>query len=332
MAKNKFIALTMGDPAGIGAEIIVKLFSDRSFSPEVGTVVIGDVNHLRRAADRLSIDVAIKVIGGRALSPSGSGVINVVDLANVPNDTEIGRASSAGGKASAEYIIKGVEMAKSGLVSAITTCPINKEALNMAGYRYAGHTEMLADLTQTTDYAMLLQGGDVRVVLVTTHMAIADLPKAITMGGVLRIIRLTNRVLSTWLNKRPHIAVTALNPHAGEGGLFGNEEENIISPAVAKAAGLGIDVSGPFPADSLFAERNRKKYDVVVVMYHDQGLIPIKMAAFGRAVNITLGLPFIRTSVDHGTAYDIAGKGVADPSSLKEALKSASSFLKISHR
>ncbi|MBU2591329.1 MAG: 4-hydroxythreonine-4-phosphate dehydrogenase PdxA [Nitrospinota bacterium] len=329
MKQNPFIALTMGDPAGIGAEIIVKLFADRAFPVGAGVVVIGDARHLADVADKLSVDVTIKRIDETLLSPSGKGVINVIDLDNVPRDLKIGVAGPIGGRASAEYIIKAVELASSGLVGAVTTCPINKEALNMGGYHYAGHTEMLADLTDTTDYAMLLQGGGVRVVLVTTHLAISDLPKAITKDGVLRIIRLTDRVLTGWLPARPKIAVTALNPHGGEGGLFGYEEINIIAPAIEETAEEGIDVSGPYPADSLFAEKNRKKYDVVVVMYHDQGLIPIKMAAFGKAVNVTIGLPFIRTSVDHGTAYDIAGQGVADPSSLFEAISAAAAFLNL---
>lgn len=329
MKPNPFVALTMGDPAGIGAEIIVKLFAERGVSAGAGVVVIGDARHLAEVAEKLSIEVAIKRIDETGLFPSGNGVINVIDLDNVPRNLEMGLAREAGGRASAEYIIKAVELVSSGLVDAVTTCPINKEALNMGGYHYAGHTEMLADLTNTTDYAMLLQGGGVRVVLVTTHLAISDLPKAISRGGISRVIRLTDRVLTGWLPTRPKIAVTALNPHGGEGGLFGHEEINIIAPAIEETAEEGIDVSGPFPADSLFAEKNRRKYDVVVAMYHDQGLIPIKMAAFGKAVNVTIGLPFIRTSVDHGTAYDIAGQGIADASSLFEAILAAASFLNV---
>src|SRR3989338_2641938 len=199
----------------------------------------------------------------------------------------------------------------------------------MAGYKYPGHTEMLAKLTNTKDYAMMLAGKDIRVVLVTTHVAIKNVSRLISRKKILNTIRLTNSSLKSWGILNPRIGVSALNPYGGEGGIFGDEEIKKIIPAINDARAEGIEVQVPFPADTLFTPSKRSKFDAIVVMYHDQGLIPIKMAAFGKAVNITLGLPFIRTSVDHGTAYNIVGKNLADPSSLIEAVKMAAKLTNI---
>jgi 4-hydroxythreonine-4-phosphate dehydrogenase len=209
---------------------------------------------------------------------------------------------------------------------AIVTAPISKEMMNAAGHHYAGHTELLADLTGTKEYGMLFVGGGLHVILVTIHVALKDVPRLITQASVLKTLRLAHRAMQSFGIDKPRIGVAALNPHAGEGKLFGTEEWDVILPAVVKARGEGIHASDPIPADTLFYKARNNYYDIVVAMYHDQGLAPLKMVAFGKAVNVTVGLPIIRTSVDHGTAYDLAGKGCADPTSLLEAVKLAVSM------
>lgn len=308
------IAITMGDPAGIGPEIILKSFAKNKISKYCIPLIIGDVAFLKKTAESLNI-------------PPLPASIRLVDLKNIPQKLIIGKPSRSGGAAAAEYIESAVELTLNKEAAAIVTAPISKEALFMAGYKYPGHTEMLAELTDTKDYAMMLAAKDLRIVLVTTHAAIKDISGLINRKKVLKIIRLTHSSLKLWGFSKPKIAVSALNPHAGEGGIFGKEEIKIIAPAIKDAKSEGINADGPFPADTLFVPAKRKKFDAIIVMYHDQGLIPVKMASFGRAVNITLGLPFIRTSVDHGTAYDIAGKGLADPSSLIEAVKTAAKLI-----
>jgi 4-hydroxythreonine-4-phosphate dehydrogenase len=222
-----------------------------------------------------------------------------------------------------EYVRKAVDLAMTREVDAVTTAPINKEMMNAAGFSYSGHTELLADLTGAEEFGMMFVGGGLKLILTTIHHALADVPRLITKDRVLKTIRLAHRSLTDFCIERPRIGVAALNPHASEGGLFGNEEWNEILPAVLEARGEGIDVSDPLPADTLFYRARNGQFDLIVAMYHDQGLAPLKMLAFGNAVNITVGLPIIRTSVDHGTAYDIAGKGCADPTSLFEALRIA---------
>lgn len=310
MKKIPVIGITMGDPAGIGPEIILKTFRKREILRCCIPVIIGDAGFLKKTAEYLGI-------------PALSSKIDVIDLKNIQEKIDIGKPSRAGGIAAVGYIKKAVNLAKDKKVDAIATAPISKEAINMAGYKYPGHTEMLAEFTDTKDYAMMIASKDIRVVLITTHAAIKDVNRLINREKILRIIRLTCSSLKLWGFSNPRIGVSALNPHAGEGGIFGSEEIEMIAPAIDDAKSEGIDVCGPFPADTIFVPPRRIKFDAIVVMYHDQGLIPVKMTAFGKAVNITLGLPFIRVSVDHGTAYDIAGKGVANPSSLIEAVKMA---------
>ncbi len=234
-----------------------------------------------------------------------------------------GRAGAYAGRAVVEYIRKAVLLATQGEVAAITTAPINKETLKMAGYSWPGHTELLAELTGTSDFGMMLAGGGLRVIIATIHCALKDVPGLITKDGVLRTIRLAARACRELGIETPRIVVAGLNPHAGEAGIFGDEEILHISPACEQARAEGLAVTGPLPPDTLFYKAKRGDFDIVVAMYHDQGLIPLKMLAFGSAVNVTIGLPIIRTSVDHGTAYDIAGQGIADPASLIEALKMA---------
>ncbi len=242
-----------------------------------------------------------------------------------------GRPDVSSGKAVVAYIKKAVESVLSGAADAIVTAPINKELMNAAGHRYAGHTELLADLTHSKDYGMLFVGGGLRVVLATIHVALKDVPRRITTDSLHRTLRLAHKAMRSFGIDKPRIGVAALNPHAGEGRLFGSEEWDTILPAVIKARAEGINASDPIPADTLFYKARNNYYDVVVAMYHDQGLAPLKMLAFGNAVNVTIGLPLIRTSVDHGTAYDIAGKGCADPTSLLEAVKLAAQMSRHAH-
>jgi 4-hydroxythreonine-4-phosphate dehydrogenase len=238
------------------------------------------------------------------------------------------KPTAEGGKACVSYIKKAVKFALSKQVDGIVTAPISKESLKMAGFKWPGHTEMLADLTNTKDYAMMLVGGPLRVILVTIHTALKNVPDLITRPRVLKTIRLAKKTCDMLNIKNPRIAVAGLNPHAGEAGIFGDEEIRKIIPAVKEAQKEGITVSGPYPPDTVFHKAYKGNVDIVVCMYHDQGLIPLKMLAFDKGVNVTIGLPFVRTSPDHGTAYDIAWKGIANPSSLLEAIKVAA-MLKI---
>ncbi len=327
MKGKMLLALTMGDPAGIGPEIILKGFEKFREKP-YRVVVVGDYSFLKEHAKRLGLSVDICSVNEISEVDFSSGKLNVLDLKNIPSDISLGVASKTAGKASYEYIKKATMLALEDKVSAITTAPINKESIFLAGFSYAGHTEMLAELTNSQDYAMMLTGGKIRVVLVTTHLAISDIKKNIKKERVYKIISLADRSLKLFGIKAPHIAVTGLNPHAGDGGIFGTEDIEEILPAVEMAKNCGINVTGPHPADSLFVKAKKGEFDAVVVMYHDQGLIPVKMEGFGRGVNVTLGLPIIRTSVDHGTAYDIVGKGVSDSGSLIAALDMANKLAK----
>jgi 4-hydroxythreonine-4-phosphate dehydrogenase len=241
----------------------------------------------------------------------------------------VGKVGKQTGAASAAFIIKAVRLAQLGCLDAIVTGPINKEAINLAGYDYPGHTEMLADLTRSRESGMMILGGPLKIMFVTTHVAVKHLPASLTTKRIGKAIRLAHKALREYFGvKKPKIGVAAFNPHAGEHGLFGNEEQRVILPACRQARARGINASDPLPADTLFGKAARGAYDGVVAMYHDQGLIPLKLLAFGRCVNLTIGLPIIRTSVDHGTAYDIAGRGTADPGSMVEAITLAARLVK----
>ncbi len=234
--------------------------------------------------------------------------------------SQLGELSAEAGRAAHDAIVRAVEDARNGAIDAIATAPINKEAFRLAGLKWSGHTDLLADLTGTRDVAMMFYSDELRVVLATIHVALAEVPRLLTASLMERTIALTARELPRFDKVAPRIAVAGLNPHAGEHGLFGREEADAIVPAIEACRTRGIDVSGPFPADTVFVRARRGEFDVVIACYHDQGLIPVKLVAFGKAVNVTLGLPIIRTSVDHGTAFDIAGKGVADPESMIAAV------------
>jgi 4-phospho-D-threonate 3-dehydrogenase / 4-phospho-D-erythronate 3-dehydrogenase len=318
------IAITMGDPSGIGPEIIVKGLTT---SPDFcRTVVIGDAAWLQQHASQWAPQLSIHPIKDLDDARNEPGVLDVMDLHNIPENLYMGRATPEGGKAAVEYIRKAVELATSHQVHAITTAPINKEAMHLAGFKYPGHTEMLADFTHTPEVALMLAGGSLRVVLTTTHVPLSEVRDLLTRDRILKTIRLTHQWLTQVGIEQPSIAVTGLNPHSGDGGIFGNEEIETILPAIEAAQKENIKVDGPFSADALFGRIHEASYDAVITMYHDQGMIPIKMASMDRAVNITLGLPIIRTSVDHGTAFDIAGCGIAKPDSLLEALKVAATL------
>ena len=302
------IAITIGDPAGIGPEVVLK--SLRELVKICEPIVICDYEFLRKEAGRFKIRV-----------PD----VFYIDMANISKKVVPGKVNAICGRASYEYIELAIRLAQEKIVDAMVTAPITKEAFHAAGVKYPGHTEMLADLTGTKDYAMMLTGDCLRVVLVTIHTSLASVPGLIKKEKVLKKITLTANWLKKYMKlKKPVIAVSALNPHAGEGGMFGKEEIKEIFPAIKAAKKIkGVEIMGPVVPDTLFYKAMKGEYDAIVCMYHDQGLIPLKMVGFETGVNITLGLPIIRTSPDHGTAYDLAGKGIANPSSFIEAAKMA---------
>lgn len=324
MERKPVIVITMGDPAGIGPEIIAKVIDSTEIFPLCRPVVIGDAGVMRKLIEEMRLSVTVNSIASLAHADPAKGKLDVLDLKNVKLTTHRwGAPDASSGEAVVQYVKKAVELTMKREADAVVTAPISKEMMNAAGHHYAGHTELLADLTGTKDYGMMFVGGGLRIILATIHIALKDVPRHITQATILKTLRLAHHSTKYIGIEKPRIGVAALNPHAGEGGLFGSEERDVILPAVIKARGEGIDASDPIPADTLFYKARSNYFDIVVAMYHDQGLAPLKMVAFGNAVNVTVGLPIIRTSVDHGTAYDIAGKGCADPASLLEAIKLA---------
>lgn len=341
----KKIAITMGDPGGVGPEIILKALNSSEVRNCCNPIVIGDESVLKESLGLLKNHPRLRIIRTPKDSKPSKGIIDLISVIPPTHPLEKGgtkggrvkmrtggfekcRPTPEGGRACVSYIKKAVELALSNEVDGIVTAPISKEALKMARFKWPGHTEMLADLTNTKDYAMMLVGGPLRVILVTIHTALKNVPDLITKSKVLKTVRLAKKACNMLGIKSPGIAVAGLNPHAGEAGIFGDEEIKKIRPAVKKAQKEGITVSGPYPPDTVFHKAYKGDVDIVVCMYHDQGLIPLKMIAFDKGVNVTIGLPFIRTSPDHGTAYDIAWKGIANPSSMIEAIKLAA-MLKI---
>mgnify|MGYP002388890166 CR=1 FL=1 len=319
------IAVTMGDPTGIGPEIIVKVLSQRGTFHFCRPIVLGDRNMIERAVRLLGSTIEVHEMETAGEQHYRHGALNLVPLSAIrPEEAGYGAPSPACGRAMYAYIAEAVRLAVRGEVDAITTAPISKKALSDAGYSYPGHTELLAELTGTAHYVMMLAGEKLKVVPVTIHCALRDVFRLLTTEKIVTAIGITHRALQEYFRlPQPRIAVAALNPHAGEGGLFGNEEEKTIVPALEQSRALGIDATGPLPPDTLFYHAAAGRYDAVICMYHDQALIPLKLLHFDEAVNVTLGLPIIRTSVDHGTAYDIAGTGRANPASLSNALKMA---------
>ena len=330
------LAITMGDPAGIGPEIILKALNVKAVVDCCRPIVIGSLSVLEQARGPLPLGTQrVLTVVREPGAQASSGAVEVVEPDMSAPAVVPGKPSADSGHISVACIKKAVDLVMDGKADAVVTAPITKETLKMAGYPYPGHTELLAELTGTKDFAMMLTGSGssagggpsdgavLRVVLATIHVPLRDVPGLVKKEGVLRTIRLADSACRKMGIIEPRVAVCGLNPHAGEGGLFGMEDINEIAPACLEARNTGINVSGPLPADTLFHRAHKGEFDAVVAMYHDQGLGPLKMFAFGNAVNVTLGLPIIRTSVDHGTAYDIAGRGIASPNSLVEAIKLA---------
>lgn len=325
------IGVTMGDAAGIGPEIIIKSLSDPKILDICNPVVIGDYRILSETGREFSLGQDIVRIN----SPDDNGYENAIKVLSLSRLENIRRGvlSEEAGRASGQYIEKGVELALGGSVDALVTSPISKESFNMGGYHYPGHTEFLANLTGTTDYAMMLMGESLRVVLLTTHCPLMEVTRNLNIEDTLRIVRLTDRSLGEYFGiEKPRLALVSLNPHAGEGGLFGIEERNILIPAAQAARDEGMDIAGPLPSDTLFHKAVKGDYDAVICPYHDQGLIPLKLLHFDDGVNVTLGLPIIRTSPDHGTAFDIAGRGIANPESMKAAVRTAVDMVRAKRR
>src|SRR5216683_95798 len=318
------IGITMGDPAGIGPEVVLKAVAEEEVRAVCRPVIIGDAQLLAHNARTLDLQCGYEIVRRDEHLPDEISEPLIFHLDNIQGHVEPGIESGAAGKAAAGYIEAAVELCAAGSIDAIATAPINKRALFLGGYTFPGHTEFLAYLTGSDNYAMGFVGANLRVVLVSTHVPLSEAIALVRRGRVEKRIRLTDRELQRWGIERPRIAVAALNPHGAEGGLFGIEEASEIMPAVEACRAIDrIDVRGPFSADTVFLRASHGEFDAVVACYHDQAMIPVKCLSFGEAVNVTLGLPFIRTSVDHGTAFDIAGKGIAEHSSMVEAIKLA---------
>ena len=324
MSSRPIIGITMGDPSGIGPEIIIKALSDSSVYEICRPIVLGDPGALSVHIEGLRRK-SVNQISKPSAAKSQLDAIDLMAVSNLGAESIIpGRPSVEGGEAMVNYITRAVELTQSGDLAAIVTCPINKSLMQEAGHLFEGHTQLIAHLTNTEDYVMMLAGESLRVALVTIHCALNEVPECLDVDMIYKTITITSQALQLDFGLlRPRLAAAALNPHAGESGLFGSEEEEIIRPAIERARGEGCQVEGPFPADTLFQRAVTGQFDAVIAMYHDQGLIPLKLLHFSDAVNVTLGLPIVRTSVDHGTAYDIAGTGTADPSSLKAAIRMA---------
>lgn len=314
------IGITMGCPAGIGPEIILRYFAEKQYPSWLHPVVIGDRGVLEQCGDHLRIPApCVTWQPGTPMPAAGIAVVQASQLR--PAEVIWGSPNAATGRAMAEYIVSGVRLVQSGHLQGLATCPISKAMLNRAGYDFPGHTEMLASLTRTDNFAMMMAGEKLKVTLVTIHRPLHEVPAALSVDTIFNLIAITHRAMQIdFALAEPRIAVAGLNPHAGENGLFGNEEELVIAPAVARAQARSMNVQGPYPPDTIFVKAASGLFDAVVCMYHDQGLIPFKLLHFEDGVNVTLGLPIVRTSVDHGTAYDIAGMGHASHRSLTEAV------------
>lgn len=318
------VAITMGDGAGVGPEVIVQALAHADVYEQCRPVVVGDAHRLRGAARVCGLDVEVRRVAGPTEGTDRPGTVDCIDLELLPNELPFGELSARAGEAAYRYVARAVELAQEGLVGAICTAPLNKEALRASGHPYPGHTEMLADLTRTPEVSMMLSARGLRVIHVTTHLGLLDAVDAIDADLVYRTIARGHQVLVDAGIGRASIAVCGINPHAGEHGLFGRgEEESKVTPAVERARSEGIDAAGPLPADTVFFRAGRGDFDLVVAMYHDQGHGPVKVQGLEAGVNITVGLPVVRTSVDHGTAFDIAGTGTADERSMLEALRTA---------
>jgi 4-hydroxythreonine-4-phosphate dehydrogenase len=314
------IAVTMGDPAGIGPEIIAKAFAEEGFRDEGRSLVVGDPEILERAAKLLQLPLRANEISEPEEAAFEPGAVDVLAVGEVPRDLPFGELDARAGDAAFRYVQRATELANERRVAAIATAPLNKEAMHLAGHKYPGHTEILAELTGTKAYAMMLVTDELKVIHVSTHVSLREAIERVRPGRELAVIRLAHDALRKLGVENPKVAVAGLNPHAGENGLFGTEDLEHIAPAVEAAKEQGIEASGPWPPDTVLMRARRGEFDVVVVQYHDQGHIPVKLMGFEAGVNVTVGLPFFRTSVDHGTAFDIAGTGKADHASMQAAI------------
>ncbi len=322
MSDRPVIALTLGDPAGIGPEVVAKALALPEVAQSCHPLIIGNAPLLQKTAADLGLSLDITPVSSAAQAPDNA--ISILDSGNLnAEDISPGQISAAAGKASVEWILQAGELALSGQVQAIATAPIHKEAARAAGYQDIGHMELLQSLTGAPEVATMLTAGSLRVVHLTTHRSLARAVEYVKKDNILAKLELTHRCFQEWGFSMPRIAVAALNPHGGDGGLLGREEIDEIAPAVEEARSRGMEVTGPIPADSVFPQALDGHYDVVLVLYHDQGHIPIKVKDFEGSISINLGFPFVRTSVDHGTAFDIAGKGIAHETGMKEAILAA---------
>ncbi len=337
--KRPVLGVTMGDPAGVGPEIIARAVAEPGVRAACRPVVIGAAATMREALALIGGAQTLHAVSRVADCRWAEGTVEVLDLGNVDMATlPRCEVSAAAGRAAYEYIERSVALAQAGEIDAIVTAPVNKEALAAAGVQHSGHTEILAQLSNTRDFAMLLMGKELKVIHVTTHVALRRVPDLVTRERVLKTIRLAQKTLEGLGQPHGRIAVAGLNPHAGEDGLFGDEEQRQIVPAIEAARAEGLSVTGPLPADTLFSRARGGEFDIVVAMYHDQGHIPVKTLGFEydettkkwtglSGVNVTVGLPFLRVSVDHGTAFDRAWKGVANHESMVEALDVATRMI-----
>lgn len=319
------VGVTMGDPVGIGPEILLLVLDDPSVYDVCRPLVLGDIQTLDAAKQCVQSHLNLVSVDAPDAGEYTCGRVDVLNLSDLdPSQASWGKPTVQTGRSMVRYITAAVDLAVQGQIAAIATCPINKAALKIAGFDYIGHTDLLAKRTKSDTVVMMFVGDSLRVALVTIHVPLASVPSILSPQKILKTIRIVGQSLDERFGiETPRIAVAGLNPHAGEGGMFGNEEKNIIEPAILDAKKQGFDVAGPFPPDTIYYHASKGHYDVVVSMYHDQGLIPFKLLHFHDGVNTTLGLPIIRTSVDHGTAYDIAGSGTANPGSLLAAIKMA---------
>ncbi len=326
LSDRPIIGITIGDAAGIGPEIVLKSVSDVAIREICKPLIIADLNLLRKTASDL--DIPIRLVSHESDS---ADAVRVFDLANLSRSVTLAEESVECGRAAGQYIEKAVELWKLGEIDAISTAPINKRSLALGGYDHPGHTEFLAALTGTKEFRMSFFAGDLRVVLISTHISLREAIDRVKHNALVDVIDFTSRTLSDLLSRKVRIAVAGLNPHASEGGMFGTEEADEMVTAIAYCRNnKGIEVDGPFSPDTIFLRGYRGEFDAVIACYHDQATIAVKSLSFGSAVNVTLGLPLIRTSVDHGTAFDIAGKGIADASSMTSAIRLAADLCQLS--
>ncbi len=313
----------MGDPAGIGGEVALKAVAQILPKSKSKFLLIGDYRHWVSLSKKLKIKYPLVWVNDAELGREVSKGVAVLDMGGI-NKIQWGKITAANGAAAVRYVCEGARLALGGDVDALVTAPIHKEAIHKAGCPFPGHTELLATLSSTDSFAMMMAGGPFKIVLQSIHVSLKESVSKVTIAQVWEKLELTHKSLREWFGvQHPRIAVAGLNPHAGENGAFGKEEQKVLKPVIQKARDRGWDVSGPHPPDTLFYWASRKPYDAILCMYHDQGLIPLKLVAFENGINLTLGLPFIRTSPDHGTAFDIAGTGKANPSSMVAAIEMA---------